>query len=313
MQESLIKEGKENGPKLKIKIFFSEHISEGVHSMEEDYKNCDVFIPEDANWNPEREKEWNKLSQGKVKPTEFADYFGEPRFHSFLLTQSEMVFNSKKPILFIDAPEKYNILGKMEVMYEQYSKRIKSAKEFNDIFSATKDFLLERSELNKKRENIMKNLLPVRIKSFLEENSDYKKKKELRVLISLGGSHTRVFHNIKARGEEITREFRKLPLVYGVYSEIERRFSFGKDISRDLIAQYILHGLISSKLDNQFIDLKDDLDKMKLVDDVAAFVRSFNYEEIESIIGNGDDVEISKRKLNNLALSKNIKIPEFIK
>lgn len=237
------KEGKsgEQFPKVSIDIFYSSHETKrDVEGLKRRFKKADIFVPELSGWTPEALLFFNNASSGKMK---LIDMVGTVKSSPYLLELSNIIYNSGKPIVFIDVPYDHHIIEKYPGLGE---------------------------------------------------------KKKVKILLSLGSFHTRIFQSLKKSGEEVTREFKTMPTYFNFEHEGIRRCLFGGDVDDKLAAKIFLQMLFTlRRLD---ADIRFRLERK--------IVSQFSFEEAKEIferIKQGEnEVQLIKSKLEE----KGFKIPQ---
>jgi len=242
IQEALsVREG-EKLPHLKIKIFYSTHnTAEDFRGFDEECKEADIIIPEALAWDQEYLDHLNRISQGEEDlPTEVQESEPGP-YEPFGTHLYRVIYGIKKPITFIDVPEKNPLIEKLNG-----AENIGEFDNLESYIKAFKETMNQDALLQLKREQYMVDHVKERITQVLESNPSLKDKNPLEVIIQLGGFHTIFYQKMVRGGEDITRKFSKNPYVFEFQHEAERRFYFGLEVSDDLTLRALYEMNISS-------------------------------------------------------------------
>ena len=299
------KEGQRNLPDMSIDIFYTPHATaEDAAKMRERFNAADVYIPELAAWRKEFIIMFRSLSSGKLNPEEFLSRvsISDKGWESGV---DEMLYNSKKPVTFIDLPYSRRLFRNIEKFESFESVVIKSTSNFGSLLDSLRNRLREFAEFQKERENYMLTQFPIKMRELLEIYPQLKEKKQIKVLLSLGFYHTSVYNNIKKQGGEINREFSTMPYVYGFGSEAMRRYGFGKDVSDELAANMFLENLLMVTLPHELTERND-----KFVIFSRRVVSQFSFQEAEEVFNRIKQGEDRKEILEDKLKQKGIKIPQ---
>jgi hypothetical protein len=253
-------EKKEREPKISYHFFYSCHGTvKDIEKLEKAFQKADIYVPEAANWEPWIVSMFQDLSQGRENLEQAKLFFAANPAASRTF---EIIYNSKKPILFADvssadvelnkAWDELNSFYKEAVamfrisMFPWFLRRLRAA------VLAEAEFILKREE--KIKENLKK-----QIKEFLRGNPEYAKKENLKVLISLGAVHTKIYQDLSKKEPHVSREFSVMPAVYPSRYEAIRRVMFGKEVNDELLARgFVEKTLLYPKLR----ELTDDSNKL---------------------------------------------------
>ena len=311
--QELSAERTEDEPKLKFKMFFSDHAEEkDVDVLREEFKDCDIFMPENAGHNATQDELLHSLSQGTLSPEEFAQQFPGNNFPEFALALGRLIYGSKKPILFNDIPFDHPILKGLGKNNEKYIEELKNAKNFDDVFDATKNFVLKKSELNKQREEIIVESMPLRVRQFLSQNPTYRKKGELKVLVLLGNNHTTIWHKMRSQGLDVSRKFSSQQKIFGAYAQIQRAILLGKEVTKDMIARRAFIALVGNWFSIEGVEAAETQGVLKVTNSLEILAGCLNYDEIRRLFEGGNNITEFKNKLKTMALVKKLQIPEFL-
>jgi hypothetical protein len=286
-------------PLIKLEFYFSAHgTKEDLENLKSKFDECDVFIPEMYGWNENVLNDFRKISSSELNPEEYLSRFDRK---SAQFTQLESIVNlikgSNKPIFFADVHS-----DQAKDRYELYAISLSespSGKTFEDELDRLQRQARLLAHLSKEREDLIAKNLKARMEEFTKVYPQLRKNDEIKTLVLLGGSHTGVYHRLKA-DTPVSRSFSQMPFVFGPsFNEVSRRIFYGKEVSKTLIARALLErdtyrflgGLLTT-----FIP--DSLQKVSLI---KRFYKNFSYEEIKQIY---DESQADDENLGRLIAEK---------
>ncbi len=303
--EKIGAEQKEKEPEISYHFFYAIHkTAKDFEKLEQALQKTDIFVPETFRWTPLVKSFFQDVSQGRMPPE--ALLAGRPGYEktSAKFRIFEIIHNSKKPILFADIPATDTELIKKDeeaIAFFIQAKSLFEKGDFQESLQKLLSYVTAFSKADIERENKIKENLKIEIKKFLQEHPEYLKKKELKVLISLGAGHTKIYHNFKKENLPVSREFSQSPYVYLSHSEADRRIVFNKKTKKELLAKSIIEEFLYpylEKLTNDSVKIQRTLRKL------SAKLTFKNIEQISKNFGKNPETNIlaELKKLN-------IKIP----
>ena len=253
-------EKKEREPKISYHFFYSCHgTAKDIEKLEKAFQKADIYVPEAVDWEPWMLSIYQDLSQGRENLGQMRSFFTA---NPFVLRTCEIIYNSKKPILFAEPPSTDVELNKIfnELMLSNKEAAVMfGVGMFPWFLQRLRASVLTEAEYILKREEKIKENLKKQIKEFLQENSEYAKKENLKVLISLGTAHTKIYQDLRKKEPYVSREFGIMPAVYPSRYEAVRRVMFGKEVNDELLARsFVEERLLFPKLRG----LTDDSNKL---------------------------------------------------
>jgi len=201
-----MREGREQEPKIKVEFFFAPHwTAEDAKGLAEKIKECDVYIPESPGWDETTLETLNNVSRGLIQPR-----VCNPPI-TFQNAQWLALYNSGKIVALVDVMKIDPDFKKMESL------------EFNsDIFPVSRfvsgepqaavqeerKIAAEHNQAIQQRERLIAERLKSVLYSLTERYPALKDKKEVKVLVFLGSTHTDVYINLKNSGSKLLFEIR---------------------------------------------------------------------------------------------------------
>jgi len=285
---------KEKEPRISYHILYGFHAAlKDFDKFEAAYKEADVYVPEEIGSSARVLNFLNKLSQGELTPQEVADRLWT-RPGSFAFEQFRVIHNSKKPILFIDVPAGHELLKMDEQSDKLFNESTALFKkgDFKQSIKTMRNYVINEVDLESRREEIIKKNLKEKIKEFVKYYPQLKEKDEIKVLLTLGAAHTRIYHDLKREEREeqkegqadfsISKQFARQPLIFYSIEEALRRCMFLKDRQpSDII---LARGIIESFLFNYYVKytrITDDGNKAVMVG--RKISSQLNLKEIKKI------------------------------
>jgi hypothetical protein len=204
-------------PKVVFRVAFGPHQTyrEGL-ALSNHIQASDLFLTELAEWNAYGVKTYNAISAGGKLP--FLTRIGPQSFRKGLY---EALQNTHTPVGFIDYHATDLRGSKIKKLYER--KQNTAPKRRGKLIAAIGMAQDERDEY------MFGHIHPV-LEEFFDKNPDVAKKKQVNVLLFLGGLHTRVYHALKEANPDSTRVFSKKPYLYEPDDIEIRKALFGKTI-----------------------------------------------------------------------------------
>ena len=238
----------------KVDILFGPHVKKADQiPARELFESSDVFIPEHPYWNNELKDAYNKVSQGEITVEDGLKLVRKyTNFPTFEKAQLEMVHGSNKPIIFADLnttePEVESMFQSLNSLQEAYIQMLVNEKEFAeaiaDLRSAVRDFV----KVQKEREGKIAENLEKILDEAGKDLPQLKNKQEVKILMTLGGAHTGLYHLLRGKNISVKAEFPQMPYLFGFNAELGRRGIFEKEISEGLLAKAVLDGAVKTIL-----------------------------------------------------------------
>lgn len=278
------KEAPKDFPKISINILY------GSHGTKEDLaglgfrkklRESDIYIPELLGWKKSDLKRLNEFSFGGASMTDIDLWIsGFLKIMSgFAIEQIRAIRNSFKPITAIDLPDSNSIV-------KAYKKSVLGAITISGGFSnglnAIRETYKTFATLNKIREEYMISHLIPQVQEVLESFPNLKKKKELRILMTLGSAHTAVYQNFKRDRLSTEREFNSMPYIFTFAGEARRRYMFDKKVDDQLTAKVMLELLLPKELASIYPGSKDKNDGKRSYF-IRRIIDTFDMKDAEEI------------------------------
>lgn len=265
-----------NLPKISVDVFYSPHgTALDITGLQERFEKADIYVPEMHGWSQVNLENYQMVSSGEKSPEEVLRELGESpddRLYSLFQSELAMLYNSKKPVIFIDLPQEESKDLKLPI----------AGNNFQELLLWTRDFLERRSEYNIDREEFMLSQIVPQIKEVLEENTTLKEKPQLHILLLLGSTHTGIYHRLKERGITTTHKFSTQPVIYSHEDEAIRSLRFKKEMDDTLVARALLEIVFSSVFEEELEKITQDDNKLELLK--RRLAGQFNLEEIKDAL-----------------------------
>jgi len=275
------KEKKEKEPKISLSFFFSPHATgKDFEKLGELFRRADVYIPEFADWSPELLDDYQKLSRGEITPKEICEKH-EYESNSANEKEAEFIYQSQKPIFFVDIGKSQH-LERAEKYYTEIRPYLTKAIQFfqeGDLEQAVKDFhtfYQLHTELESRREDIIKANLEKKLKELTVLCPELKNKDEIKVLIAFGAFHTKIYHSLAKKYPSL-RQFSRTLFVYSSLDQVERSMVFSKDVSKELLARQFPE----ARLCNFFDSITSD--SQKIIEIARKISSQLSFEDIKKM------------------------------
>jgi len=195
----------------------------------------------------------------------------------------EMIYNSQKPIALIDVPENHPIVKEIKnYESEMKGKKIFHYGNFAQTMESFKKALAEEAFLEKEREEYILSQLKPQVDALLNEYPNLRDKQGISILLSLGVSHTSLYHSLKKENFEVTRIFNKMPFVYPYRNEVVRRYLFGKSVDDLLLSRALTEVLFWEAFGAQ-LDENEGHDSQKIAEFTRRLISAFSFDEIKNM------------------------------
>ncbi len=268
---------RQSRPKIIYQIHYAPHgTPEDQRGLHELIHQADIYIPEGFGNSALSKIMYNAISQGRKTPEEATQQMIGSEFSETSLGELNSLYGTKIPVTFIDIPAYDNLFIEGEPTLSL------SVGNIDELFQSVRSYLMKISESDKRREQHMLDQLKPMVDTTLDEYPELKAKKQLRVLLSLGSFHTRIYHELQKSGQDVVREFGEMPPVYSLHDEAERRMIFNKPVSDELVSQVLLEII----LDDFYRDQMQGLCKgsTKISRYIRLVASSFTLDEIRNFI-----------------------------
>lgn len=305
-------EKNEQGPKINFDIFFSAHnTTKDLEKLPDKIRAVDIYVPEFVGWNKEDLGAYNAISSGIMKPEEYLEkneINPSGQAGQKLLQELKALYDSKKPVTFVDLPADSPI----KKLYEDERQRPSTAQTFEERIEESKVRYRRISEIIKLREQFILEQIQ-KLKHNIKSGAypDLLLKKEVTAGLLLGAAHTPIYHSLKEKRETVTHSFSNNPFFFShPYLEISRRYTFNKEADDELVARGILSDILA-KLPEYNMESYTDTNLFSRF--IRSVVNQFNYKEIKALyeeLRSPDSFGMSEEIIRFKLREKGVKLPE---
>ncbi|OGH93217.1 MAG: hypothetical protein A2563_01260 [Candidatus Magasanikbacteria bacterium RIFOXYD1_FULL_40_23] len=245
-------ENKEKEPNITVDFFFSYHgTPEDFSRLPEALKKADVFIPEEHGWTKYTEKLYNEISEGKTNPDEINFSHVDKKILSLL-------YNSKKPVLFIDTPSEHPITIEAYTPAETEAEAIKDFLEgyFDLSITNIKSALGDKARNIIEREKIMAATLKEKIKNLTQQFPQLKNKENINILAALGVTHTSLHQQLRPELQQSNKILGRDTIVFTTAREIVRTLIRNpeKIFDDEVYARALIENIVSFLIKDTTLD-----------------------------------------------------------
>ncbi len=291
--EDFPKPKEEKGPELSF--YFSAHSNaEDFEKMREEFDRADVYISEQHGWTPDDLQAIRDIATGKRKPLHLAE--GRPAKSAGDL-EDEIIYNSHKPIYFVDIPSGHELENTDEGQ--------------NDLERATNDFSLydinnakeslisaankNAAFLQKKDSWIAKNI-GNKIPEILKNEPALKNKENIKILIQFGASHFPIRRMIDKPMKTTRVKSWEQGLAFSYYDKLIQKIRFKRDIPEDLPLKALFEVYFKKIFSDEIKKIPNQLF-------VRAFKKTFD-DNLKMEMVNKISVGIAYQQLTNPSFSE---------
>jgi hypothetical protein len=281
-------------PEFKVSLYLSPHRStRDAAGFVEQFQNCDVWVPEYCGWNENDACALEAIAAGDITPDKVIPI--NHLYHDFVLVQFEQLFNTNKPFLLVDVPATDPVSQEILTLLQEPKKIIFNPQwdgNFGNLLLGIRENSEKMALLQTRREDyIVRNLRAQLGKTLFEFYPDLGSREEIKVMISMGATHTRLVSELRKKGMDVSRVYSDQPIIFPHDVEVLRRSQFNKVLSDELISQVILQKTIDyfwrKKLDNAFPDT------LQRANFLRRLISQFETSEVEALF------EVYHREKNN--------------
>lgn len=187
-------------------FLFAPHGSPAdIGDLRERLRSIDIYIPEAIHWQEETLKNLQKIAKGDYKTLQRQRQkdrtIGLP-YPEHREAQHLALYGSGVAVDFVDVKGKAMIIGKtqQQQVKERLSKLFVSSLE--QTLANVDGFFTEEAEAANSREDEMLRNLSSRIPALIERTPRLRQKERVRVLMSLGAGHIRIYHEAHAANQD---------------------------------------------------------------------------------------------------------------
>lgn len=231
-------------PNFSFEVFYGAHGSAiDLRNVRGSFENADIFVPEILGWTPAHLLYFNAVSQGRITPQDAVNVFASGTAHYVMaadavLEEFEMIYKSGKPIIFADVPVGHPLENRfLQLMTSGF----KIDRNFDQTLQNVKGHLQAFATLDVERENYTLSHLQRTVEQAAKATPalrrNVRKNRKVKALLFLGGSHTRVLHQLRDTGFDVRATYSYHPFPYAFSQETVRRYVYGKEVSDEQAAK----------------------------------------------------------------------------
>ncbi len=285
----------------------------GFHGLREDFEKlqpllekADVYIPEKNGWDERFLENYNRVAQGEtplINPTLWDRAEPQPL---------RWIHGTKKHVAIVDVPKDHPALEKLYQGFDEiHSAYITALKgDFDRAITEVREGVALETAGNIEREEHIIEEIRKLIPLLPERFPDLKGKKDIKVLMSIGATHTPLAHELKNEPISDTRVHMKRSDKVTHYSHLEeltRRQHWGKEISDELCAKVMIEDLIKWTADLEAITKYTNEENVLL----RQMISRLSLDEIREIFEPlEDEITFSNRKVRELLWEHGVKIED---
>ena len=301
-------ETKEEEPQISYHIFYAPHFTaKDFENLKNTFDKADIYVPELVGWDFRTKDQLNRLSQGEFTPEELAAK-GFISNKSARFRQYQIIYNSKKPILFVDMPLQHKLIPISDRNDElgKESLGLFTKGDFKSSFKKIYQYTIAETDYEKKREELIKKNLEEEVKKFIKTDSKLKDKSDINVLLSLGAVHTGIYHKLKKEEARVSREFSRQPFIFDSTAQSIREMMLSRRKKPDKLL--LARGLVDALVFYYYIQNRVSYDSNKLALTAKKISSHLNFKDIKNVSKElGKD---SSRTIMDVLEKRGIEIPK---
>jgi len=289
-------------PRIKYEFFFAPHaFPKELDGLKERFDNADIYIPEARGWNQEQLDVLRAIANGDIDVMQKipGEEDGAPGLR-WNIRFIRMLYNSYKPITFVDVPEIES--KKQKVLEPNWNGT------FSDVLNSIREISAYGLQYTRSREKYMLDHLEPRVKELIEEHPSLKAKEEINVLLSLGTAHDPIYIDLKKRGGETIRFFGQSSPVFLFMEEGARRLRFNKVIDDDLASKMYLEMIFNGSFGRDMDKLTEDTMKHEKLS--RKIISHFSFDEARQVFESIKIVRDPRLVMEAKLREKNINLPQ---
>ncbi|MEM5872385.1 MAG: hypothetical protein QXD55_00775 [Candidatus Aenigmatarchaeota archaeon] len=251
---------------MPINIFRCSHVPEDLNEkFVKLFKNCDILLLEHAiNKDYEIQRKCvSDLAKGNLNYTIFFD--SNDIFYGFVEKLLSIIKNSGKQVELERSPVSFKEFEKMVEIRENSMLEFFNGN-FTEAYEKRLKFHYEQAKLLRRRDL-----------SLTEQIIELQNKNKDKNILSLIGSDHQIYYYLRKRGVEVKQEFPYKPYVFDCPSELNRRITFNKPFTQDLVAKTFVNNIIGHYLED--LGLPPD----RLIEKARKISEKLSYEDIKSL------------------------------
>jgi len=250
------KSRKEQLPEMETIFYYSPHwTEEDARLLKKNLEKVDVFCPEMYGYEVENVEALNRLAQGDHP---LLIKYLSSRADAWTKIICQAVFDSKKIIWPIDI-KKSKLAEDFDATYEMNKTALRQfgMGELEKAMETRRAYIKSQVEAQKKREEIILENFKKLPEEICAEHSELKRKKKLRVLVTLGAFHTFVYHEAKKAGYSAEEVLATKPYIFSRAIEALRkeRFSGESHFSDEFIAKSFIEDFLTIYFEKFSLDI----------------------------------------------------------
>ncbi|MBI3335540.1 MAG: hypothetical protein HY001_03520 [Candidatus Portnoybacteria bacterium] len=303
--QEMYEKRKETDPDISVNFFYGPHESAtDVETFKERFQQCDIFIPEQVGWDAKSLELMRTVSRGGIMQEQFNNLKAvNKEFNAAVL---DLLYNSKKPIVFIDVPKEHKLSKELAHLYQDFKIKFPRTS-FDEMVAFMENFLRKDDVINRQREDYMLTRMKSAIQTTIKEFPTLQGRTKINILLTLGELHTRLYHILDKTGLQTQREFKEMPITFGIGAEIVRRYRFKKEVDRNLLVKATFEYLIGGEVERRISQVTSNLEKLHLF--MRKLIEKFNEDEMREL-GNRSNESGSTDLFIQKAREKNISFPQ---
>lgn len=261
-----------------INIFYSPHRSaEDMSGLKEQFQKCDIYFPETFGWFPESLNALRKLSDGQITPEMALQNYEDKDSFYYAIDEDffKIIYNSKKPIAFLDIPEGHPLVRREK---ENKVPNIKFGFNFSQTLNSVREYIKKAADIEKERETYILKQLQPQIQELFKTHPKLREKQEINVLISIGIAHTSLYRNLR-EDYETTVKFGKKPKAFRYTEEALSRHMSNESLDDELVARIATEWVLA-KAHKKLFYTSDSLNDAR---SMRRLVSRFSFGEMKDI------------------------------
>lgn len=302
--QEMYEKRKKTDPDISMNFFYGPHENAtDVEAFKEKLLECDIFIPEQVGWDAKSLELLRDVSRGAITQEQFNNLKAiNKEFNAAVL---DLLYNSKKPIVFVDIPKEHKLTKELDRLYQDFKVKFPQTS-FDEMVTFMENFLRKDDVINRQREDYMLIRMKSAIQTTIKEFPALQRRPSINILLTLGELHTRLYHILDKTALQTQREFKEMPVTFSIDSEVLRRYRFKREVDRDLLVKATFEYVIGDEVERRISTVTSNLEKLHGF--LRKIIEQFSEEEMRELGNNFRKPIFSSLFLTKLR-EKNIRFP----